>query len=1190
MRTVTQLFSPLLCCFGVRTDDEDHAASNLGSLQKPTSVVSVALPASTVPHSLGHSDSTSADVDALRQIFRSSSSVRGYRTASRTTDSSIPQQSSFNADFNPQAKQSSHRKQSSRIEQLGNHIKQKLSESGLSKSSSKAHMASQDAPCEMPLQRQTLAPLGVEETMVGLSQRSTGLLELLMSRTGSEGGYDSDAKSISTAVLKSSDGTIRLSPQRAKALLQSSPEHASPRKELPEDEQTPQTSGETQPQTNTATPKSPSSSPGTSLTKVLLAQQDESPTKVLLKLNEGVTNGTITIPKTPAVTETMNPMHRGSKAIHDSNGSPSRSEARLQHNCTEVTDVLKKLNNTVGAAKRQSLLSNTAETPRDSLVSTLDPSLIDFISKYGERSSIETRKSIRLKNVARTDNLNLPGRDGYTSGETSILGKEDTSGKDVASLTGSEQSLHLYNMRISQRLASHSFNATSSRPNTSHTVTQHSHKSSIDARPTTSHTASSGKLPGAIAIEHNRLPSDPETRRLFENDENLVRPPSSWRSMTSSNMSESKRPKSSTSHGKASSFYWSDGETGHEALQPRKTSNPNSIAIGGRSESVNLLVGSPSSTMSQMSNAEESAWFGGKPSQQQRSSEDQGQHDGPKRDRSVSMPSRGLSDSEGLPYLSGKKPERSIGANETLSVISLDRLADARREKMTEISTQAVQDVRDERMSEIEPEKLGIPIRVGQEGGSHRLLFWSRSRQNSATSEIPPEAKQHTSENGGLSRQESISIGPLQESTTDMWRRTMKKAIRDPEEESLGGFLTAPRFDREGRRRSTRSSISTIGADKGETAHDATSPLPGSNITQQGPQEPLGVKSHLEVCFQRPAPLPNVSPRPSITMMPMKPDAAMAINEKKRKKSLRDIGRRFTASGDEERGSGATTPLRDLLGAWGRFPSHTRSERCGATGTRDGVTALDFAAAEPHVDTPSSLPLWSMSTTGLGFRSPGSWRVPSFGKKARIDKAKSRSMPFSRTWNQSLEFRAKKSRKGLVGRWKRIYRSSSSDLKAYVDHYGHRSSISVGASVEYPELEIIPGLGRLDVGDFSSWRYDTDGTDQQHHREEASQSPNGLQQTDTTLDAQPWTQMYNDCVSLSGLRRDGDVRSMSADEETGLGEKDGLHSMISTELRNSTASFGVQVGKELEVVREGLMKRVEKTEVEKREIQAGLVL
>ncbi|KAK4949662.1 hypothetical protein LTR10_011503 [Elasticomyces elasticus] len=1183
MKTVKELLSPLLCCFGV--DDEGHTASNLRALQKPTSVLSVALPASTVPHSLGHSGSVSADADALRQIFRSSSSVRGYRTASRTTDSSMPRQSSFNADYKLETKESSRRKQPSRIEQLGYHIKQKLSESRLSKSSSRAHMASEDAAYALPSQRRMLAPLGVEDATAALSQRSTGLLELLMSRSGSEGGYDSDARSIQTAMLKSSDGTIRLSPQRAAALLQSSPEPAVSREDLPKDEETPWTAGETRSEFSTSAPKSPPSPPRDSLTKVLLAERDESPTKVLLKLNDAVTNGTIKIPKTPSNTETLTATHRGSKDSRASNGSPCRSEARLQHNSTELHDILKKLNNTVAADKRDNLLSIMGENPRDSLVSNLDPGLIDFISKYGERTSIETSKSFRSKNATRMGNLNVPGMDGYISGKASIPDKEEASSKDVASMTGSDQSVHLYNMRISQRLASHSFNATNSRPNTSHTTTQHSHKSSVDARPITSQTASSGRLPGAIAIEHNRLPSDPKTRRLFENDENLGRPSSSWRSMTSGNMSGSKRPKSNPSHGETSSFYWSDGETRHgESLKPRKISNPNSIAVGGRSESVNLLVGSPSSTMSQISNAEENAWFSRKPSQQRRSSEDQGQDDDiPKRDRSVSMPSRALPESKGIPYALGKRPERSVGANETLSVITLDQIADNRREKLTEISTQAVHDARNERMSEIEPRKLGVPIRVGREGGSRRLSFWSRSRQNSNTSEIPPEAEHCDSETGSLSRQHSISIGPLQESTTDMWRRTLKRAIQDPEEESLGGFLTAPRFDREGRRRSTRSSISTIGLDKAETERDATLPTQPSNIAQLRPQESLGVKSHLEVCFQRPAPLPAVSPRPSITIIPRRPDATMVVDVGKRKKSLRDIGRRFASSGEIGRGSGASTPLRDLLGAWGRFPSHTRSERCGATGPQDGVIAQDFAAADPATTTPSSLPLWSRSTSALGFHSPGSWRVLSFGRKSRIDKAKSRSMPFSSTMNQSLESRAKKNRKGLVGRWKRIYRSSSSDLKAYVDNYGHRSSISAGASVEYPELEIIPGLGRFDDRDFSAWRSDTEGTDDRHHHEEGSQSPNSLQQFQSPLSTLPWTQVYNDCVgSLSALRSDGDIRSMSGDEETsqGLHEKNALHVMKGPELRNSTASFGVQLGKELEAVTEGLMRKVAKTGVD----------
>lgn len=1188
MRTANQLFSPLLCCFGVRSHDEHHAASDLRSLQQPASTLSVALPSSTVPHALGRSDSASADADALRQIFRSSSSVRGYRTASRATEVSIPRQSSFDADLKLGANETSHRKQKSRIEQLGNHIRQKLSESRLSRSGSKAHMQSEDAACEMPLPKQMLAPLGMEYAAAGQSQRSTGLLELLMSRSGSDGGYDSDARSIQTAMLTNTDGILKFNPRPAMALLRSSTEHTLSRDELIQVEPNPDTVVDRSPVPNAAAPHSSPSPPRTSPTQILRDERNESPTALLLKLNNGVANGVIEIPRTPSFAGTLTPTRSGSKATHDSNGSPSRSQKRRHRNNEDVCDALKTLSDTVAAAKRGSLVSTRAESPRASLLSDLDPGLIDFISGHGKRSSMETSKSFRLKDVNRADNLNSTGEIGHASHKASVHDKEEASSKDFASLSDSDRSsVHLYNMRISQRLASASFGATTSRPTTSHTTAQHSNKNSMDACLATSQTSTNGRLPGSVAAEHNRLPSDPETRRLFENNENLARPCSHRSPISSDKTFQSKRPNSIVSHGQASSFYWSDGEAEYdETLRPSKSrGNPNSIAIGGRSESNNLPGGSSNVSMSQISIAEESAWFSRRPSQRRRKSEDHGRHDDmPRQDRSVSLPSRASQVAKGLAHPPGKNQESSTArVHEASSENSDGHLSIVQDEELKRIGTRAVGD---EGVSETVPEKFRCVVRAEQEAGNRRPLFWSRQRQLSTASDIPPDEKSHDLKNDGSSRQDSMSIRPLQESTTDMWRRTLKRAIEDSQEESLGGFLTAPRFNRDGRRRSTRSSVSTVGSNNYDTERQTTVPTNRNDNVHVERQERLGIEPPAGVRSQRLGLPPTISPRPSITIVPTKPDSAKIIDEKKRKKSLRDIGRRFTltaTSAEDGRGSGASTPLRDLIGIWGRFPSHTRSERCGATGPADNVTVRDFAADDPDENTTLYLSPWSRSMTGLRMRTPESRRVLSFGRKSRMERAKSRSMSLPRDVDQSLELRARKSRKGLVGRWKRFYRSSSSDIRAFVHTYGHRSSISVGANVEYPELEVIPGVGGFDDQDFVVWSSDLeDDTDAngRHHREEATQSSDGLQPTESPSDTQPWTQMYKDCVgSLSALKSDEDVRSMNIEEEMspGLDEKDGLRHMTTSELRSSTASFGVQLGKELEAVREGLMRKINRT-------------
>ncbi|KAL8997841.1 MAG: hypothetical protein Q9188_006228 [Gyalolechia gomerana] len=93
--------------------------------------------------------------------------------------------------------------------------------------------------------------------------------------------------------------------------------------------------------------------------------------------------------------------------------------------------------------------------------------------------------------------------------------------------------------------------------------------------------------------------------------------------------------------------------------------------------------------------------------------------------------------------------------------------------------------------------------------------------------------------------------------------------------------------------------------------------------------------------------------------------------------------------------------------SWTRYPSHTFAERTEAANAKDNVITRDFAAGQ------------------------SSERKPS--------KKKSRSMTFGRRFLDK------------VGR---LYKTRSSDFRRY--NAGHRSSISVGGVLEYPELEI-PG-------------------------------------------------------------------------------------------------------------------------------------
>ncbi|KIW91140.1 uncharacterized protein Z519_08034 [Cladophialophora bantiana CBS 173.52] len=1169
MRALKRLLSPVLCCFGMRAS-EDHTTSDLQTLP---SALSVPLSASQIPHAVSQPGSNTADTEALRELFRSSSSVRGYRTASLPSGSNLRREPSLDTDFKF-GSQGQQRKQPSRLEQLGSHIKQKLSESRLSKSSSRPRIAYEDAPGDSA--RHDNAQLGMSALEATLSQRSTGLLELLMSRTASEGGYDSDAKSIQTAMLKASDGTKNRSPRRLLSLSSPADVRHIATDGAPPSPVSIQAHEVPQPEADHAKPLS---DPLKLFTKVALAEKDESPIEVLNCLSGRVADGNIEL--AGASESKANPALAAcdSKEHDPFTSSPSKDYALSGRDNTEFTDLLKKLGDSVAVAKRQSLMSNVTG-PRASLVSDLDPNLLDFISKYGERPSVDIAARASDDNaaasVAESNSIAMAGPE---SANAVMPGREAISKKDLSSLAGSDRSsLHLYNMRISQRLASPSFVAASSRPNTSHTTIRVLRENSPDRRLSISQTSVAGKNGRLTTTEHNRRPSDPETRRLFEGDIAIQQASSRRRPGTSpDHVPAFGKPKPFTSTEDASSFYWSDGEL--DDVEPSRQStrkrNPNSIAIGGRSESISLPIGSSSASIGNLSVAEESAWFSRKPSQQKQVIEqDSRLHRSAKRNRSISMPDRNNVGSCAYLVLPSRHLQHSTEADETLSEISADQLQAARKEKLTETSAQAICDKHNERMSEIESPDHGYAIAARPGSCSHRSVVTPDTRQSLPFSRISAVGRCSKSGDDDAARSIYNGSSKFQESATDIWHRSFKQALEEPENDSLGGFLTSPRFDRDGRRRSTRSSVSAVQmSHQGHRNSDVDFDLDPLQETQAlNESSGLEDKPHIQVCMKKPDPLPTVNPRRSITTIDTGKETPNALAAKKtsRKKSILDIGRRFTvigASSESEPASGASTPPKDLFSLWGRFPSHTREERCGSAGPKDGVAVRDFALNYQDENTPSSTlrMLWARPTTARGLHTPGSWRMLQFGKKDNGGNAQSKNIRAT----LSLGARYKKSRKGLSGRWRRLYRSSSTEFRAYAHTHGHRSSISVGASVEYPELEVIPG---------SEWQADVNGSAEIGHLHE-HQAVNHLQDRPVEpLDTQPWTRMYRDCVgSLSNLKSDPELGG--GDLTTGPDRLNDRHftndSLQNEELRDSTVDFEYRLGKEHEAVQKGLIHQIE---------------
>ncbi|KAK4693275.1 hypothetical protein P7C71_g4099, partial [Lecanoromycetidae sp. Uapishka_2] len=183
-------------------------------------------------------------------------------------------------------------------------------------------------------------------------------------------------------------------------------------------------------------------------------------------------------------------------------------------------------------------------------------------------------------------------------------------------------------------------------------------------------------------------------------------------------------------------------------------------------------------------------------------------------------------------------------------------------------------------------------------------------------------------------------------------------------------------------------------------------------------------------------------------------------------------------------------------GSWSRYPSHTRYERSSSpAGQTDQVFARDFAEMTPGT------PL-DASSSSQSYSKPGSSEV------------KTRS-----TYHHFP--------KDIIGSLKRIYRTQSQELQRRLQNEarGHRSSVSEGGVLEYPELELLGSISPpMPMDDFKPTRQVDD-----LHR---SRSP--LKRSDDSGfeavavegggagdGASDWSEHYRDCVKVVADEKGG---------------------------------------------------------------------
>lgn len=185
-------------------------------------------------------------------------------------------------------------------------------------------------------------------------------------------------------------------------------------------------------------------------------------------------------------------------------------------------------------------------------------------------------------------------------------------------------------------------------------------------------------------------------------------------------------------------------------------------------------------------------------------------------------------------------------------------------------------------------------------------------------------------------------------------------------------------------------------------------------------------------------------------------------NTVKSKNAVSPLARRGALTGNDDGDVGSTQNIRiplaqqsdtdEIVGAWGRYPSHTRASRTFSAGHQDQVETRDFALEaairfamnktndndelEEEID-PTTRPLTPPLLPGQRKRKRkvGSSRI-----------AKSHSMTFG---------------KSFLRNYARIFRSQSIEFQRHGQ--GHRSSVATGGALEYPELEMVPDVWRAGI-------------------------------------------------------------------------------------------------------------------------------
>jgi hypothetical protein len=881
---------------------QEGGLHNLGTIS--ASAESFAPPATSIPHrDRNLPDHVPEDAKASRDIFSSPSSVRGYEDARGSPRHGLTP-GLFNSDTGLAGRTLS-RSANSRLEAFGQAVKQRLSESRLSKESLKTiarSSSSQDSP--------------ERRGMVSTSYASTGLTDLLMSRAASDGGYDSDAKTISTLRVRKS--------------------------------------------TNPGSSKTRSEYS----TEALRSQHNASPEK---------TSSTVSIPEQKPdlveVTTEGQDIH-GEDAFHDT----ASVRADVQEDA--VTESNK--SNGGGIVQKD-------ESRR--MVPSACLSLSDNQSIY----LADTHISQRLASTSMMPMTSLSSTDFSSSTEYNIAA--DLS-RDVSQMAGPHLQQHSVDSDLPWRLRGQASTA--------------------------------GRYLSFVAQEHNRKPSDPRTRKLFEDTTDGSRLHPKWNSITyKSSMLNNPKEGDLTREG-GNSHHMGKGEllgSGTISLMDIVRSgaikNPNSLAVPGRSAAADM--GQRQESIGRLSNAEEGSRFGDSKHKGHHSLQGSKQSLAPhkKGSEAASVTCIRRSTSRESRFTEEAMYCQSKGARTFPSSAEVN-------EVMSEVSEGAVQEKRHERMSEMVPDLYVSKARSRRSSDETRSTSGGWLTQGRRSGFGYNFIERTTSHDSRLSRDHQDVEGLTGETAAIVWDREFKSVRGRPTESSSKSILSLSFRSSLVGRKPSRSSFNghlrrprSVSSERGVTPKDLTSEH----------LDPL--ENHQQMVAEARKPLPRLSAQWSFGTGDDESSRAASVRDSLREKGLFDV-QRYTIAGVKENRAASAVAVRD-------FPS----------GEKDGVQTRDFSPPSPDLKTSRLQSNFSShnhrSASSREVNGPGSWRKRASGRTKR----KSRSMTFSPKQNVA--------HRSFSLQLRDFYRSQSSNLGRY--QTGHRSSITLSRESKHPELDIPAGFG-----------------------------------------------------------------------------------------------------------------------------------